>query len=277
MVLTNAQLTAFFESADQMAIPRETVARLAQEGITSADDLSEFDKSSICQIADNLRRPGGRIPDPNNDGATIPTPPFVFGAKSQQRLNVACNLVRFYNMIGRTLTASNLTWSTTMVNFKDLWKAVVDRKASDDPDCPKITKTLPVMRWVESFTDHLHRCIGVRFVPLAYVVREEVTVPGICPPLKLSQPYSEEYGSVEEDMIARASHSNGLYADDNAEVYYKLEEATRSTTYAASIAPFQKKKDGRSAFLAIVAQFAGNDKWDGELKKQDIILHTRKW
>ena len=134
MVLTNAQLTAFFESADQMAIPRETVARLAQEGITSADDLSEFDKSSICQIADNLRRPGGRIPDPNNDGATIPTPPFVFGAKSQQRLNVACNLVRFYNMIGRTLTASNLTWSTTMVNFKDLWKAVVDRKASDDPD-----------------------------------------------------------------------------------------------------------------------------------------------
>ena len=83
------------------------------------------------------------------------------------------------------------------------------------------------------------------------MVREEVTVPGKCPPLKLSQPYFEEYGSVEEDMIARASHSNGLYADDNAEVYYKLEEATRSTTYAASIAPFQKKNDGRSAFLEI--------------------------
>ena len=164
MVLTNAQTTAFFENADQMAIPRATVLRLAQEGITSADDLSEFDKSSINQIADKLCRPGGRVPDPNaiaavppNAVATIPTPPFVFGAKSQQRLNVACDLVRFYNMIGRTLTASNLTWNATMANFKDLWKAVVDRKKSDDPDCPKITKTLPIMIWAESFTDHLHR------------------------------------------------------------------------------------------------------------------------
>ena len=72
MVLTNAQTTAFFENADQMAIPRATVLRLAQEGITSADDLLEFDKSSINQIADNLRRPGGRVPDPNAIAAVLP-------------------------------------------------------------------------------------------------------------------------------------------------------------------------------------------------------------
>ena len=95
MVLTNAQTTAFFENANQMAIPHDTVIKLNSEGISNALDLSKFDKSSINQIADNLRRPGGRVVDPNNRNATIPTPPFVFGAKSQQRLLVACNVIPF--------------------------------------------------------------------------------------------------------------------------------------------------------------------------------------
>ena len=89
MVLTNAQTTAFFENASQMAIPHATVLKLNNEGIETPMDLSEFDKTSICQIADNLRRPGGRVTDPDDPDLTIPTPPFVFGAKSQQRLLVA--------------------------------------------------------------------------------------------------------------------------------------------------------------------------------------------
>ena len=208
---------------------------------------------------------------------TIPTPPFVFGAKSQQRLNVACDMIRFYNTIGRTLTAANLQWTTTMSKFKDLWKSIVDRKDKETPMVPKITKTLPIMKWTEAFSTHLRRCIGVRYIPLSYVIREVVNVPGVCPPLKTDQPYSTLHGSVEEDMIARASHSDGLYDDDNASVFNKLEEATRSTTYASSITPFKKKLDGRAAFLALVAQYAGNDKWEIICTEKDVLLHTRKW
>ena len=277
MVLTQAQTTAFFENANQMAIPNATVVKLSSEGISNAMDLSEFDKTSINQIADNLRRPGGRVVDPNDPNATIPTPPFVFGAKSQQRLLVASDAVRFYETIGRNLTASNLQWSTVLIHFKDLWKALVDRKNADEPDTPRITKALPIMKWTEAFVDHLNRCIGVRTVPLSYVIRNNVTRDLACPPLKTNQPYSELHGSVQGDLIARASHTHGLYNDDNATVYYKLEEACRTTTYAASIAPFQKKKDGRSAFLALKSQYAGDDKWHLEIKKQDEILHQRKW
>ena len=100
MVLTNNKRTAFFENASQMAIPHATVVQLVNEGIIEPSDLVEFDKSSINQIADNLRRPGGRAVDPNDPWATIPAPPFIFGAKSQQRLNVACSMIRFYEMIG---------------------------------------------------------------------------------------------------------------------------------------------------------------------------------
>ena len=277
MVLTNAQILAFFTNANQMALPIATVTKLAEEGILSPSDLSEFDEKAMGQIADNLRRPGGRIVDPNDPAATIATPPFVFGAKSQQRLNCACKCVRFYNMIGRTLTAQNIRWDPVLSNFKDLFEAILDQKTGDEPDTPKITKTLPIMKWVESFTDHLNRCIGVRKVPLSYVIRSSAAADPVCPPLKTDQPYSDEHGSVEEDMIARASHASGLFKSDNATVYYKIEEATRTTTYAASIAPFQRAKNGRAAFLALQAQYAGDDKWQLELKKQDSILHTRRW
>ena len=79
-----------------MSIPHATVVQLQQEGITAVSDLADFDQSSLQQLADNLRRPGGRVPNPDpgaDAGATIPTPPFVFGAKSQKRLLVACDLV----------------------------------------------------------------------------------------------------------------------------------------------------------------------------------------
>eukprot|EP00957_Ditylum_brightwellii_P010572 800680-Ditylum_brightwellii.AAC.1 len=57
MVLTNAQTTAFFENNDQMAIPHNTVVHLVNEGISVVDDLEEFQKADIEQIAANLRRP----------------------------------------------------------------------------------------------------------------------------------------------------------------------------------------------------------------------------
>ena len=56
-----------------------------------------------------------------------------------------------------------------------------------------------------------------------------------------------------------------------------MEEATRGTVYAASIKPFQPGKDGRGAWLALTNQYAGKDKWEAELKKQDDLLHTRIW
>ena len=208
MVLTNAQTTAFFENANQMAIPHATVMQLRNEGITAVDDLEEFDADSLAQIANNLRRPGGRIPDPTPGappGATIPTPPFVFGAKSQMRLEAACDLVRFYRTIGRPLTAANIAWDPVMRNFCEIWKSVKERHAADDPVTPTINKGLPVMKWTEAFRDHLHRCLGVKKIALAYVIRNETAVDPVVPPLKNHQPYSELHGSVDEDLIHRTT------------------------------------------------------------------------
>ena len=69
-MVTNTLTAVFFEDAAQMAIPKSTVFQLSNERIDRVDDLHDFDKDDLDQIANNLRRPSGS------------TAPFTFGAKS---------------------------------------------------------------------------------------------------------------------------------------------------------------------------------------------------
>ena len=55
-------------------------------------------------------------------------PAFTYGAKSQKRLTVACDLIRFYQTVGRDLTAANIQLNEVMSNFEIQWKALKDRK-----------------------------------------------------------------------------------------------------------------------------------------------------
>ena len=189
MVLTTAQMTTFFEHAEQMGIPHATVMQLQSEGITLVSDLADFDKNSLQQLADNLRRPSGLVLDPNPGappGSTIPTPPFVFGAKSQKRIAVACDLVKYYTTVGCDLTVANLQWSTVMKNFEIQWTALKERKGDDSPDIPKISKALPVIKWMEAFQDFLNRKIGNRNIPLVYIICDEPNPPLLSPLLLVS-------------------------------------------------------------------------------------------
>ena len=57
------------------------------ERISGVNDLADFDKDSLKQLADNLHRPGGHIPDPNPAapaGATIPMPALYSGPSHKQ-------------------------------------------------------------------------------------------------------------------------------------------------------------------------------------------------
>ena len=114
MELTAAQMATFFKDDEQMGILHTTVIQLQTEGITTVGDLADFEKDSLQQLGDNLHCPGGRIPDPSTNaaaGATIPMPTSTFGAKSQKRLHVACDLIQYYNTTGQDLTAANMQWT----------------------------------------------------------------------------------------------------------------------------------------------------------------------
>jgi hypothetical protein len=209
-------------------------------------------------------------------GATIPTSSFVFGAKSQKRLITASTLLRYYDTVGRNTTVANLQWTPVMKNFEIQWKALEDKKHAGESEVPKITKALPIIKWTEAFRDYLHRMISVRKIPLASVIQPAIAVP-VIGVIAAGAPHSFEHEAIEIELIARASHAHPLYREDNSAVYYKLEEATSATSYAASIKPFQRTKNGREAWLALTNQHAGKDKWEAEIKRHEQLLHTGLW
>ena len=280
MVITANQVRLFFHADNQMAIPVATIVQLVQEGIEHPDNLQDFDKDSLKDVANNLRNTGGMIPypDPNAQAnATISTPPFVFGAKSQKRTLEACALVRFYETIERPITSTNLLHRPIIRNFTLHWKALVDRKDGDVPEVPKVPKGQPIIKWTESFKDYLCRKLSIRLILLIYTVRENILPVDTLPPLATDMPHSAIHGSVEEYLISRALHYHPLFKDDNDDVYYNLVTALRGTTFLALIKPFQRPKDGRGALLGVQSQYSGRDKCQAALRTQEDIFHNQLW
>jgi hypothetical protein len=106
-----------------------------------------------------------------------------------------------------------------MRKFETQWKALKVKQEEDPPETPKVSKTLPVIMLTESFRDFLNRLIGVRTIPLCYVLRETVNVPGTAPALAQNQPQSNEHESFSGELVARASHEHALFREDYASVH----------------------------------------------------------
>ena len=133
-----------------------------------------------------------------------------------------------------------------MKNFAEQWKALENKKGGGKPEVPKMTKALPRVKWTEAFRDYLHRVMGVRTISLAYIIRPDGAGP-LIGTQATGAPHATEHESIETDLIYRASHDHPLFREDNSMIYYKLDEATWATLYAASIKPFQRSKNGRDA------------------------------
>ena len=154
-ILSDEEMLGFF--ANEMELKTSTITQIQLEGISTPKDLADFHESDMKQLADNLRRPPGRIEEEGRKAGTVVTVPgFVFGAKTQQRMIAAAKLIRYYKMIGRPLTIDCLIWDPVIANFKEQWEALEKREKEDDPDPPKVSRSLPIIRWTESFQDHLH-------------------------------------------------------------------------------------------------------------------------
>jgi hypothetical protein len=278
MSLTVAEVELFFTEVNQMALPNRTWTKLQDEGIRTPGDLVDFDEKTLKQAADNVRKHHSsnvaQVAAGEGQGVVGKEEPYVFSALSLKKMQETAELLRFYQTIGREVDADSIKYNITK-DFTEQWEALKQRKEAKEADVPKITKAMPVIKWIEAFDDFLNRTVGVRNIPLAYVTRIDAT-PGVLPERSEDRAHSFDK-SVIEDLVDNASHKHARYNDDNSKVYYFLEEATRGTECASALKPHQKKKDGRKAYLSIMSQYAGKDKWEAEIAKQVAIISHSKW
>ena len=277
MVLTAANTTAFFENANQMGLSNRTrVDSLQAEGISEVIDMAEWEDDDWDQWYENCKRPP-RIQDPaGQPGTLINQVPFAVPVKSLKRLKVMSELVRYYVATDRALTPANIKWNDVGKNFEIQRKALDTKSKEDTPTVPKMTQKMKIPKWNDNFKVHCSKRFGARGCTLAYLLRPNSAVDAAAPDLLPNQPYSS-CGSIEAEMTERLSHSHALYPIDNATLYAELEEALRGTSYEASIKPFEKRRDGRGAYLALIAQHAGKDKWVAIIDEAEKYINSKKW
>lgn len=276
MVLTAGQTTAFFEDDDKMGLNNRTrVDSLDAEGISTVDDMAEWKDEDWDSWVVNCKKPD-RIPDPANPGQLIVQAPFPISVKSIKRLKAAARLVRYYNSIGVTLTPGNISWDT-IKNFELQRDAMDEDSKKRAPEVPKLNKNTTVAKWDDSFKVHVRKVYGAREATLEYMIRKEVAVVMPHPGLLADHPHSEAAKSIQGEQANRLSHTHPLYQRDNDQLYSMLEAATRSTTFEATIKPFRLTHNGRGAYLALISQHAGRDKWDSVLRTAKDYINNRKW
>jgi hypothetical protein len=290
MVTTTAAFRTWLKGNLNMKLSSDaSVLRLTHEGITSLDSLTDFDAKAIKLLPkvckDNIDAivadvPNGIAAENAVNGANI-------SSISVQRLIVAADAARYYQAIDRTPTTLNMHYTNVLKVFKLEWEAYEAVKSEDDPKIPKINDRdgdRKVIRWAPIFLDALENTHGARG-PLRYVLREDPIVPPeASDPLPVHDPlagiqgaYYGSSGSLIGELLARLPHTGPIYKSDNAAVYMKVEEATRGTSCESTIKAFSRRKDGRGAYLALVANHAGDVKYRAISKKRQNLLQNIKW
>jgi hypothetical protein len=289
VVFTANQLTSFFTNGPQMSLEPAVRVRLGQEGLSTIEDFADFKESQLLDAFKNMRTsiPGvAAIPavrDANNViiaaaiPAVPPIPPTLVSAKCSLRLKIASIAFHYYTSILRDITPVNMNYTQVLKDFYVEYESVIALSDESKPDVPVLHKNNTPLKWIESFKDCLFRTYGLRKTPLLYVIRESVEVQAEADdPLILRKAYGAS-GSIIDELISQLGHNDPLFKSDNATVYSMLEEATRGTIYASTVKPHSRRKDGRAAWLSMLASHAGDDKWEQLANERSTFLMNTKW
>ena len=257
------------------------VLRMTYEGVTDFMALLDFDRDSIEALAKACSKTiPAVVADPANGiMAEIEVPGANISSIAIRRLVIAMHAVKYYDAIGRVPTSVSMHYRDVLTGFKVDHEAYTLLKKQDEPDAPVVNdkdKEKKIIKWMPLFEDALSRTFGPRG-PLIYVLRENPAVPAeIDDPLDANAHYGQS-GSMLEELITRLPHSGPIFKDDNKTVFMLISKAVAGTSVESTIKSFSRQKDGRAAYLALVANHAGDGKYRAIVKARMNLLQNIKW
>ena len=113
---------------------------------------------------------------------------------------------------------------------------------------------------------------------MSYLIQENAVPDPISPfPAAHIMPYSAEYSSFNEEMIARATHVHATYPTDNEALYQIISTSLADTPFMTSVKRHRAAKDGRGAYLDLVIHHSGSAKWNDLAAESDRRATTLVW
>ena len=158
--------------------------------------------------------------------------------------------------------------------FEQHKKLISEHK--DPEKMPSVDKSFGIIRAMDLLPSHLRDRLGVRKVPLSYVIRsdEAPAVIGILAPNKAT---SDDYESIAEELIQCVPLAGDQYNEDNAKVFQIIQDMVNGTSFESSIKAHQRRRNGRAAYLALCQHNLGTSKWDKVVEEAESYMMKRKW
>ena len=127
------------------------------------------------------------------------------------------------------------------------------------------------MKMIKLLQNYLCQVLGIRKIPLAYIVRSNVAVPPIADALlqnaPLSFPYAAKDLSFHNKQIEQTSHDNMGYAEDKATIMDIVLKVVQGTAFMFSMKTTVTNHGGQAALLAPKQHNLGDSKWDEVIRK----------
>ena len=78
-----------------------------------------------------------------------------------------------------------------------------------------------------------------------------------------------------EELIAYTPHTGPGFNADNTQLYSLL--ATHLGSAMASITQYQRRRNGRGAYMDLVTHYKGSAKWEKMIESAEKLIATRVW
>jgi hypothetical protein len=229
-------------------------AIVLEQGYDSIDALSELTDATIVDLIATIRKPGGTIPNPAGaNPPTIPNPGINVGHRAVTNLKLGAFVARHYKRTARPMDNPvqilAINHIRTFLGLKNAEDSYTEPSA-----VPVLERIERIRNHIENLDSHLLKTLGRARTPLAYVVRiEEIVAPSLQDP-------STNYATIQEEMIARMPHTDLAYREDNIKVWEIIRDSLHESEAYNWIKRSERRRDGRSAYLALTTHYLGASK-----------------
>lgn len=207
--------------------------------------------------------------------------PVTFVA--EKKLKSAVYAASLYDLVGKPLTRP--LFSVNRLRTFDSYKQVIDRtKDINKPETPVVSKKLPIDKALDSLPNVLRSILGVRKVPLSYVIRPEWPTDAQGNPVRpaLGQLannsiHSGEFSSFQEELIAFCPHAGPGWEEDNAAVFTIISDMLKDSSQASTLQGFKRARNGRGAYLTLCQHNLSNSTWDEICRRAEDTQTKKVW
>ena len=281
-----AAVAAMRTALTRLGFTQDVAATITNvQGVNSIDELKFLNDKEVEGLCNNIRKPGGMMPNPNagvqGEPAMIRNPGQGVSARAENNLKLCCYFIRHRERISRSVTADQITLANVRA-LRDLRDAETDHV--DHEPTPKLMDSKNWPKTIEGIVEYLRGCLGVTKIPLSYVVRDHIEVTP-----EANDPETN-YDTPQDEMIARAPmmFANGdehpTFLTDRQTVWDKISDLTREHECWTYVKPAQRARDGRQGFTLLFDHYLGQNSTanqaslaEAKLKNSSYQGERRRW